>query len=169
MSSGVASSAGTTRIQAYRIVKRKFLRTAFSGEGARLYGGRWNSPGVAVIYTSSVLSLAILEWRCHLSQWPAPSAVIIEIEFDSSLIWTPLKLPANWKRYPSSKANAAVGDSWVGSGRSAVLRLPSATVPTGGEECNYLLNPAHPDFKLIKIGKPRLFKAEPRLGPLGFS
>jgi hypothetical protein len=84
MSNGVASSSGTTRIQAYRIVKRKFLSTAFSGEGARLYGGRWNSPGVAVVYTSSALSLAILEWRCHLSQWPAPPAVIIEIEFDAS-------------------------------------------------------------------------------------
>jgi RES domain-containing protein len=166
MSNGVASSSGTTRIQAYRIVKRKFLSTAFSGEGARLYGGRWNSPGVAVVYTSSALSLAILEWRCHLSQWPAPPAVIIEIEFDASLVWAPPRLPTNWRRYPSSKPNAAVGDNWVHSGRSAVLRLPSATVPTDHQEFNYLVNPAHPDFRLIKIGKQRPFKADPRLGPL---
>ena len=155
-----------TRIRAYRILKRKFVRTAFSGEGARRYGGRWNSPGVAVVYTSGTISLAILEWRCHLTQWPAPPAVIIEIEFDASLVWSPPKLPANWRRYPPSKDNAALGDNWVRSGKSAVLRLPSATVPKDHEEYNYLLNPTHSDFGLIRIGKPRLFKPDPRLGPL---
>ena len=69
-------------IHAYRIVKRKFVAAAFSGEGARLYGARWNSIGVAVVYTSSAISLTILEWRAHLTQWPAPSMVIIETEFD---------------------------------------------------------------------------------------
>src|SRR5580658_1617758 len=143
--------------------KRKFVGSAFSGEGARRYGGRWNSTGVAVVYTSSAISLAILEWRAHLSQWPAPPSVIIELEFDASLVWSPAKLPANWKRWPSPKANAAVGDHWARSGRSAVLKLPSAIVPT---EFNYLLNPAHPDFGKISLGRPQVFKADPRLGPL---
>jgi RES domain-containing protein len=81
--SNVASGAGvTTPIRAYRILKRKFVGSAFSGEGARLYGGRWNSTGIAVVYTSSAISLAILEWRAHLTQWPSPPSVIIEIEFD---------------------------------------------------------------------------------------
>lgn len=164
---GVASRPGVaTGIRAYRILKREFVSAAFSGEGARLYGGRWNSPGVAVVYTSGLLSLAILEWRAHLTQWPAPPHVLIEIEFDASLVWSPPKLPSHWRRYPSSKANAAVGDNWVRSGRSAVLRVPSATVPPGHVEYNYLLNPAHPDFGKIKIGKPSIFKADPRVGPL---
>jgi RES domain-containing protein len=89
--------------------------------------------------------------------------VIIEIEFDASLIWSPPKLPAGWKRWPYSKTNAAVGDNWVRSERSAVLKLPSAVVP---EEFNYILNPSHPDFGRISIGKPRVFKADPRLGPV---
>ena len=151
------------RIQACRILKRRFVSSAFSGEGARRYGGRWNSTGTAVVYTSSVMSLAILEWRANLTQWPAPPSVIIEIEFDASLVWSPTKLPAGWKRWPYPITNAAVGDNWVRSGRSAVLELPSAVVP---EELNYILNPAHLDFGKISIGKPRVFKADPRLGPL---
>ena len=150
-------------IRAYRIVKRKFVAAAFSGEGARWYGGRWNSIGVAVVYTSSTISLTILEWRAHLTQWPAPPMVIIETEFDPSLVWIPPKLPADWQRYPYPKTNAAIGDNWVKSARSAVLRLPSAIVPT---EFNYLLNPAHPDFPRIAIGKARVFRADPRLVPL---
>ncbi len=150
---GVASGV---RIQAYRILKREFAGAAFSGDGARLYGGRWNSAGVAVIYTSSTISLAILEWRAHLTQWPAPPSVIIEIEFDASLVWSPAKLPATWQRWPYPKTNAALGDNWVHSGRSAVLKLPSAVVPT---EFNFLLNPAHADFARITIGKRQLFKA----------
>jgi RES domain-containing protein len=151
------------RIKAYRILKRKFAGSAFSGEGARRYGGRWNSPGVAVVYTSSTISLAILEWRANLTQWPAPSSVLIEIEFDASLIWTPTKLPMGWKRWPSPNSNTAVGDNWVRSKKSAVLKMPSAVVP---EEVNYILNPAHPDFRKISIGKPRRFEPDPRLGPL---
>jgi hypothetical protein len=107
------------------------------------------------------MSLAILEWRANLTQWPAPPSVIIEIEFDASLVWSPTKLPAGWKRWPYPITNAAVGDNWVRSGRSAVLELPSAVVP---EEFNYILNPAHPDFGKISIGKPRVFKADPHLG-----
>jgi RES domain-containing protein len=166
MSSVALEAGGAAHIHAYRILKRQFVGAAFSGEGARRYGGRWNSPGVAVVYTSSPLALAILEWRCHLTQWPAPPAVLIEIQFDPSLIWSPPKLPVNWRRYPAAKTNAAVGDHWVRSGTSAVLRLPSATVPQDHEEYNYLLDPAHPDFRLIKIGKPHPFKPDPRLGPL---
>jgi RES domain-containing protein len=151
------------RIQAWRILKRGFAGSAFSGEGARRYGGRWNSTGTAVVYTSSGIALAILEWRANLTQWPPPSSVIIQIEFDASLVWSPPKLPAGWKRWPCPKTNAAVGDNWARSGRTAVLKLPSAVVPA---EFNYILNPPHPDFARISIGKPRVFKADTRLGPL---
>jgi RES domain-containing protein len=151
------------RIQSFRILKRRFAGSAFSGEGARRFGGRWNSPGVSVVYTSSLISLAILEWRANLTQWPPPLSVIIEVEFDASLVWSPPKLPPRWKRWPCPKTTATVGDNWVRSARSAVLKVPSAVVP---EEFNYLLNPAHPEFWKISIGKHRVFKADPRLGPV---
>jgi len=163
MSSASAREVAATRVEAYCILKRKFVGSAFSGEGARRYGGRWNSVGVAVVYTSSSVSLAILEWRVNLTQWPAPPSVIIRIEFGASLVWSPAKLPANWNRWRCPKTAAAVGDDWARAGKSAVLKLPSPVVPT---EFNYLLNPAHPDFGKISIGKPQLFKADPRLGPL---
>ncbi len=150
-------------LHAYRIVKRRFVRTAFSGEGARLYGGRWNSPGVSVIYTSSTIALSVLEWRAHLTQWPPPPVMIIEIQFDPTLVLTPSRLPRNWRQHPALKTNAAIGDSWVKAGKSAILKLPSAIVP---EEFNYLLNPAHPDFHKVTHGKPRLFEVDLRLGPL---
>lgn len=150
-------------LKAYRIVKRKFAGTAFSGEGARLYGGRWNSPGVTVVYTSSTIALAVLEWRAHLTQWPAPPVMIIEIQFGPALVLTPAELPHNWKQLPAPKANAVLGDNWVKSGKSAIFRLPGAIVP---EEFNYLLNPLHPHFGRILRGKPRLLRVDPRLGPL---
>jgi RES domain-containing protein len=150
-------------LKAYRIVKRKFANTAFSGEGARLYGGRWNSPGAAVVYTSSTIALAVLEWRAHLTQWPAPPVMIIEVQFTPDLVFTPSKLPSNWKQLPAPKAAATVGDHWLASGRSAILQLPSALVP---EEFNYLLNPLHPQFGRIQRGRPLLLKVDPRLGPL---
>jgi RES domain-containing protein len=150
-------------LKAYRIVKRKFAATAFSGDGARLYGGRWNSPGVAVVYTSSTIALAVLEWRVHLTQWPAPPVMIIEVEFSPAWVTSPARLPAHWKQLPAPRVNATVGDHWVKSMKSAILQLPSAIVP---DEFNYLLNPMHPDFGRIIHGKPRLLKVDPRLGPL---
>ncbi len=166
MSSAASTAGMAKRIESYRILKRRFVSAAFSGEGARRYGGRWNSAGVAVVYTSSSISLAILEWRAHLTQWPAPASVIIRIEFDASLVWSPAKLPTNWKRWPCPKTTAAVGDTWVRSGRSAVLKLPSAVVPA---EFNYVLNPAHAEFGKIRLGRPQVFKADSRLGPLAAS
>jgi RES domain-containing protein len=153
----------TPRLKAYRIVKRKFASTAFSGEGARLYGGRWNSPGVSMVYTSSTIALAVLEWRAHLAQWPAPPVMIVEIQFSPALVLTPARLPHHWKQLPAPKANAAVGDNWSKSGKSAILKLPSAIV---SEEFNYLLNPLHPHYGRIIRGKPRLSRVDPRSGPL---
>ncbi len=157
------AGAADVSIKSYRIVKRKLVETAFSGEGSCLYGGRWNSLGVRVVYTSGSLSLALHEWRVHLTQWPTPPVMVIEIEFAASRVWSPARLPAEWSRMPYPKTTAAVGDNWIRSSRSAVMRLPSAIVP---DEFNYLVNPAHPDFPRIRIGKARLFEVDTRLGPL---
>lgn len=157
------SGPGAPLVASCRIVKRKFAATAFSGAGARLYGGRWNSVGTSIVYTSSTIALALLEWRAHLGQWPPPPVLLIEITFHPALIWSPPRLPRNWMRTPSPSTNAAIGENWIQSAKSAVLKLPSAIVP---EEYNYLVNPAHPDFPKIKIAKPRPVKIDPRLGPM---
>src|SRR6266567_1535384 len=92
-----------------RIVKRKLVGSAFSGAGARLFGGRWNSVGTPLVYTAGSLSLALLEWRVHLTHWPSPPMVVIPVEIDPGLVWSPTRLPSRWKEYPYPRATAAFG------------------------------------------------------------
>jgi len=145
---------------AFRIVKRRFAGSAFSGAGARLFGGRWNTVGTPLIYTAGSLSLAILEWRMHLADWPALPMVYFILRFDEGLVWEPHSLPKGWAKVPAGTPTAYFGDAWFESGRSAVMRVPSAIVPN---EFNYLLNPLHKDFRKIQISKPRSLKVDPRL------
>ncbi len=149
-------------LEAWRIIKEKHAATAFSGEGAAKTGGRWNSRGVAVIYTSSTKSLAALESLVPLNPPVLFKYVAIRIEFDDALleIMPARNLPADWRAEPPPPSSKAVGDGWVRAARSAVLALPSVLI---SGEPNYLLNPAHPDFKKISIGKPEPFAFDPRL------
>lgn len=163
MSATPATGRAHRRLTGFRVLKRKFLSSAFSGLGARLYGGRWNSIGTPMVYTAGSLSLAVLEWRVHLAQWPPPPLLVIEVQFDESLVWTPAKLPSGWRRFPAPRSVAIFGDNWVRSQRSAVMRVPSAVVP---QEWNFLLNPAHPDVEKLVTGKPRVFRPDIRLGPM---
>jgi RES domain-containing protein len=148
--------------EAWRIIKEKHAATAFSGEGAAKTGGRWNSRGVPVVYTSSTKSLAALESLVHLNPPVLFTYVAVRVQFDRALLEiVPLKtLPADWWAEPPPPSSKAVGDAWVRKAASAVLGLPSVIIPG---EPNYLLNPAHPDFKKISIGKPERFAFDPRL------
>ena len=148
--------------EAWRIVKEQHAATAFSGEGAAKTGGRWNSRGVAVIYTSSTKSLAALESLVHLNPPVLFKYAAIRITFDDALveIVRPKALPPDWRSEPPPPSSKRLGDAWVREARSAVLALPSVIIP--GER-NFLLNPAHPDFKKIAIGKPQRFAFDPRL------
>lgn len=161
-------------IRVWRLSKAKFARTPLDGEGARLYGGRWNSPGTALVYTSSTLALAELELLVHVDRADAPTDLVaIELEIPARLRVETVDaadLPPRWKRYPAPANLARIGDEWASSLRSAVLRVPSAVVP---REFNYLFNPLHPDIARIKeVGREkvvfdeRLFDAlkRPRTG-----
>jgi RES domain-containing protein len=147
---------------AWRMVKEKHVATAFSGEGAAKTGGRWNSRGVAVVDTSATRSLAALETLVRLNPPVMFSYRSIRIEFDEAWVGhLPLAaLPSDWKTEPPPISTRQLGDAWARSLRSAILAVPSAMIP---EELNYLLNPAHPDFKNIAIGKPVPFTFDPRL------
>lgn len=147
--------------QAWRIIKAKYAANAFDGEGARLNGGRWNSVGVRVVYVSSTKSLAALETLVHLNLSVISKYVVIPIVFDERLVevFPGKNLPAEWNVEPPPAVAQQIGDEWVKAKRSPVLALPS--VITG--ETNYLLNPAHPDFKNINIGSPEPFTFDPRL------
>ena len=148
--------------EAWRIVKARHAATAFSGKGAADFGGRWNSRGVAIVYTSGTKSLAALESLVHLNPPVRFKYVAIRIKFDVALIETvPAKdLPPDWQTQPPPPSTKTVGDAWARTARSAVLALPSVIIPG---ELNYLLNPAHQDFKKISIAKPEPFTFDRRL------
>jgi RES domain-containing protein len=139
--------------------------TAFSGIGARLHGGRWNSKGVTVAYASETLSLSALEFLVHAdvkqlrtlplvacaASWP--DALAVE-HMDES------KLPGGWRDTPPPRALADYGDLWVRQSRTAILLVPSAIVP--GER-NVIMNPNHSDARRITYAAPGVFSYDPRL------
>lgn len=148
----------------YRIFKTKFAADAFDGEGARLYGGRWNSRGKRLVYTAATLSLAALEILVGinddelLKEYSYAAA-----EFDETLvidIEASGKLPSDWNLSPPSFATQRLGDQWLTGGFSAVLRVPSAVIPS---ESNFLINPEHKDFAKVRIFKTQPFDFDVRL------
>lgn len=148
---------------AWRILKKRHLQFAFDGEAARQYGGRWNSPGTSVVYTSETRALCLLEVLAGLrSVKPIEAYVLIPVRFhDATVIGVDRNdLAADWRRSPPPPTMQQIGDDWVQRQRSAVLRVPSAIVP---EESNYLLNPAHQDFGRIEIGPPEDILIDSRL------
>lgn len=138
-------------------------REAFSGEGARRFGGRWNSPGVAVVYLSEHQSLAALEIFVHLQPLlPHEKYLAYFVEWDGAQMETlsPKKLPPDWRASPPGPATMQLGDQWVRRERSAVLAVPSVILPS---ERNFLLNPAHPKFRQLHRHKPVEFTFDNRL------
>ena len=150
-------------ITAWRIYQPKHAASAFTGDGARLFGGRFNSRGVPVVYTAGSISLAALELLVHLQSTDVLSMYQLRsVTFDVSLVTKldPRRLPKTWRRHPAPAAVRRIGDEWIAAGKSAVLEVPSVVVES---ESNYLLNPAHPDFRRIVIGNAKRFRFDARL------
>jgi RES domain-containing protein len=148
---------------AWRIVRAARVNSAFTGEGARVYGGRWNSRGTAVIYVSEHESLAALELLVHLTPVPPDGRYrSFRLEWDDKLTeyFAVKNLPANWNTEPPTVQTMQIGDDWVHAGRSVALAVPSVLSTS---EMNFLLNPKHPDFKKIKISQPIDYRFDSRL------
>lgn len=147
--------------KAYRIVNQKYAARAFDGEGARLFGGRWNERGVPVVYTSSSASLAVLETFVHMGiDARTIPHVIIEADIPESFIKPIGPLPEGWNINPAPEFCQKIGSAWAREQESAVLALPSVMMPS---EMNYLINPYHPDFANITIAEPKLFIFDDRM------
>jgi len=150
---------------AWRIVQRQHADLAFDGEGARRFGGRWNSPGRSVVYLSETRALAMLEILVGLQTSQVLTGfVMFEGEFPGSVMKkvSHAELPADWRARPPGPVSQSLGDRWLEFGESAVLRVPSAVIP---EEHNYLINPAHPDFGKICVGHQTPVQLNQRLRP----
>lgn len=150
-------------ITAWRIVKARYIAGAFDGEGARVEGGRWNSPGTPVVYTSQSAALAALEMLVHLGRPSIVRAyVLIPCTFDNAVVsrLDRKRLPKNWRTYPAPPGLQLIGDEWIKSGTSAVLEVPSAVIET---DSNYLLNPHHRNFRSIRVMDSQPFDFDVRL------
>jgi RES domain-containing protein len=150
-------------ITAWRFAKAKHAGEAFSGEGARRFGGRWNNPGTPIVYAASGISLALLELLAHLEDASIlPSYVLFRADIKDNLIETldEANLPKEWRASPAPATDKALGDLWYKQSRSAVLCVPSAITPS---ERNYLVNPAHPDFHKINVSGPVDYEFDPRI------
>lgn len=150
-------------IEAWRLVKARYASSAFTGDGARRYGGRFNSVGTAVIYTAGSLALAELEILVNLpSERLLATYVAFRLVIEDSLVETldSDRLPHDWRRNPAPRSVRRIGDEWTRSKRSLVLQVPSAVVP---REPNYLINPDHPDFERLVISDPIDPLIDPRL------
>lgn len=148
---------------AWRIVKPYRVADAFSGEGAQLYGGRWNSIGTTMVYAAESKSLAALEILVHVDAAELlDDYLCIPVRFDARLVRTLdfTALPEDWRTPLPSASTMEMGDAWVAGRLSALLKVPSILVPG---ESNYLINPAHPSFGKLRIGAPEPFEFDPRL------
>jgi len=149
-------------ITSWRVVKDRFAATAFDGEGARRFGGRWNSAGRAVVYTAATTSLALLEILVNADAVLLPHYLTIPVVFAEGLVesFDRSRLPRRWRSHPAPYALKRLGNRWLDEGRSCVLEVPSAVVP---HESNYLLNPRHPAFSSVLFGEPVAVETDPRL------
>jgi RES domain-containing protein len=141
-------------MRVWRIVRERHATSAFSGEGARRFAARWNSAGTPMVYTSTSLSLAMIEVFVHLRKDQIPDDLVsieADIPIDETKIeqdktFTLLRLPTDWKSEGNTELQG-IGDEWITSSASLHLFVPS--VPVKGE-WNVLLNPAHPDANRIR-------------------
>jgi RES domain-containing protein len=147
----------------WRICRRRYAAEAATGAGARLYGGRWNTRGISMVYASTSLALAAVETFVNLEPNLAPSDLVsVEGEIPDAVAIDRLEikvLPGRW-RESRDESLRAFGDEWIRGGETAALLVPSAAIRG---EWNVLLNPAHSDFPKIKFRSPQPFQFDARM------
>jgi len=134
----------------YRISKTRYA-TDLSGEGAKLYGGRWNNKLTPCIYTSESRALALLEYTVNINIDDIPRALsIITLDIPDADIYelNLSQLPGDWKDVPAPSSTKDIGSNLLNESKNAVIKIPSAII---ANEFNYILNPKHPHSKNFKI------------------
>ena len=146
----------------YRIGKKKYAYE-LHGEGARLFGGRWNEIGVPCIYTSESRALALLEYTVNVQVEEMParlSITTIEIPNTGILKVKLAELPKYWNLSPAQASSKVFGTTLLMANMKLVIKIPSAVIPN---EFNYIINPLHKDISLIKIVSVQEFAFDKRI------
>jgi len=147
----------------YRLGKKEFIND-LSGYGSERNGGRWNDKGRPALYTAGSRALAVLEVAVHIPFGIMPTEyymAAIEIPNDANILEVKIStFPLNWNRNPMIKATQFIGDDFLKENKHLVLQVPSASV---SGDFNYIINPAHPGFKTIKVKFTEPFEFDSRL------
>jgi RES domain-containing protein len=147
----------------WRICKARFADEAFSGLGARRFGGQWNSPGVPMVYASTSLALAAMELFVHLEPNLQPDDLVAIAatlpKGEPGRRLTPDELPGEWWTDDFAPLRA-MGDTWIGAKSELAMEVPSAALRM---EWNVLVNPLHPRVKEIHVEEPQAFRFDARM------
>lgn len=150
-------------MKVFRLSRKKYVKE-FNGRGASKFGNRWNSKGVEVIYTAESRALAMAEVAVHLNLAILPSDfMMLEIYIPDEIEIEKLslkRLSKDWNMHPHYLETQKLGDEFINSLETCILKVPSAVVKG---DFNYLLNPHHPDFKKIDIASVSYFPFDKRL------
>ncbi|MEM7086329.1 MAG: RES family NAD+ phosphorylase [Bacteroidota bacterium] len=147
----------------YRVAKKKFVED-LSGEGARLYGGRWNKKGQSMLYFSEHLSLCVLELLTRIDyEFLSQDYAFIEVEISERSITTISDISAiskNWRADPPTSATIDFGSKWLSNSEDLAMYVPSAVLP---RERNVLVNPNHLSASKLKILHQGPLELDPRM------
>jgi RES domain-containing protein len=151
-------------MRVWRICRKPYVDTALDGIGGMYTSGRWHSKGNPLVYTASSAALAALEVLVHVDPLTAPADLrLLAIELPDDLsteVLEPITLPQGWHSVPAPAALQTIGSSWLTSGRTAALNVPSAVITV---ERNFLLNPRHPEVQRVRILSDEAFSFDTRL------
>ncbi|HBH73728.1 MAG TPA: hypothetical protein DDY43_09865 [Synechococcales bacterium UBA10510] len=151
-------------MRVWQICRKPYVDTALDGIGGMYTSGRWHSKGNPIVYTASSAALAALEVLVHVDPLTAPAdlrLLAIELPDDLSIeVIEPITLPEGWHLVPAPAALQTIGSSWLTSGRTAALNVPSAVITV---ERNFLLNPRHPEVQRVRILSDEAFSFDTRL------
>lgn len=145
----------------YRFAHPKFAED-LSGTGAKLKGGRWNTVGIPVLYTSSTISLALLEVLVNTGSFEELQLLKLmqlTLPTDASIYRIDSKhLKKNWHK--DFEYTQWMGSEIMQGKKSLAVSCPSVVVQ---QESNFLLNPEHKDFSKIRLKEVTDFYFDERL------
>ena len=151
-------------MELYRITQESYSND-LSGDGSRIFGGRWNSEGRYALYTSANRSLALLETLAHI-----PAKLFRNKKYILVTVFLPDKapqkfieekdLPNNWDALDIQHVTQKIGDNFLEEQKGLLFRVPSVLMP---EEFNYIINPLHPSMKQVKVIYHREIRFNDRL------
>lgn len=147
----------------FRLAKLRYIKD-LSGKGAEKSGGRWNSKGTAILYTSFTRALCTAEIAVHTPLGIVPAdytLATIELPDMARVLKHEVhKLPEDWRSFPHPNSTQLLGDQFISEGKYLAMQVPSVVVQG---EYNFLLNPAHKDFGKVKVVKAEPFVFDERL------